>query len=145
MWIWIVFDTTCWQEGEGDLGKQSWRDGGWGEGVCVCVGGGVISHCIPGLLVANCAVIQENTSAHNMPWCETERMGDERRFFSKFIVHHAERCHLVCLRVTGVRWMLHSWGLWVQALQGWLALTCMFTQARCCCSLHTSQLGSSGS
>ena len=74
---------------------------GMGGEVRVCVWG-VISHCIPGLLVANCAVIQENTSAHNMPWCETERMGDERRFFSKFIVHHAERRHLVCLHVTGV-------------------------------------------
>ena len=62
--------------------------------------GGVISHCIPGLLVANCAVIQKNTSAHNMPWCKTERMGDERKFFSKFIVHHAERHRLVCLCVT---------------------------------------------
>ena len=71
--------------------------------VCVCVWGGVISHCIPGLLVANCAVIQENTSAHNMPWCETERMGDAGRLFSKFIVHHAERHHLVCLHVSGVR------------------------------------------
>ena len=68
--------------------------GEWGR-ECVCV----FSHCIPGLLMANCAVIQENTSAHNMPWCKTERMGDEKRFFSKFVVHHAERHHLVCLHM----------------------------------------------